>query len=187
MVHELEDILNAHASDIMDAILRGFRALVDVKGKLAELYLYRYLRGLEEQGFIQNLEWRDKDGLPDFAFEFKGNSYRLECKNLRNEVYKTPKLSYKVEIQRTRNSKDGSNTRSYRADYFDILAVCTFNQTGKWDFMFVNVDDLELVSDNPEFLKIMQRVPITITNCWKKDLIDVLTDFKDEQFSKSGR
>jgi hypothetical protein len=159
----------------MEAILKGFRAQVDVKGKLAELYLHRYLKRLEDEGVIECLEWRDKDGLPDFAFNFKNKNYQMECKNLRNEVYRKPVLSYKVEIQRTRNSKDGSNTRSYRVDYFDILAACTFNQTGKWDFMFIWADDLEIVSDNPELLKIMQRVPTEIVDPWKKDLIDILS------------
>jgi hypothetical protein len=174
LVHELEDLLKAPASDIMEAILKGFRARVDVKGKLAELYLHRYLKDLEDNGVIQSLEWRDKDGLPDFAFKFKRKGYQMECKNLRNEVYRKPVISYKVEIQRTRNSKDGINTRSYRVDYFDILAACTFNQTGKWDFIFIRADDLEIVSDNPELLKIMQRVPTEIIGPWKRDLIDVL-------------
>jgi hypothetical protein len=183
LVHELEDLLKAPANDIMEAILKGFRAQVDVKGKLAELYLYRYLKGLEDGGVIQSLEWRDKDGYPDFSFEYKRKNYQMECKNLRNEVYKSP-FSYKVEIQRTRNSKDGSNTRSYRVDHFDILAACTFNQTGKWDFRFIRSDDLEIVSDNPELLKIMQRVPTEIFDPWKKDLIDVLNSFEEERPSK---
>jgi hypothetical protein len=174
LVHELEDLLKAPANDIMDAILMGFRAQVDVKGKLAELYLYRYLKSLEDKGIIENLEWRDKDGIPDFAFLYNGKNFQMECKNLRNEVYKTPELSYKVEIQRTRNSKDGSNTRSYRVGYFDILAVCAFNQTGKWDFMFIRASDLAVVENNPNFLKIMQRVPTDIKDPWKKDLIGVL-------------
>lgn len=185
LVHELEDRLKAPAVDIMDAIMKGFRAQVDVKGKLAELYLYRYLKPLADSGVIQSLEWRDKDGFPDFAFEYKGKNYQVECKNLRNEVYRTPFLNYKVEIQRTRNSKDGSNTRSYRVDHFDILAACTFNQTGKWEFMFIRTDDLEIVSDTPELLKIMQRVPTKIIDPWKKDLIDVLHDLDEVQPSKS--
>jgi hypothetical protein len=174
LVHELEDLLKAPANDIMDAILMGFRAQVDVKGKLAELYLYRYLKSLADTGIIENLEWRDKDGVPDFAFVYNGKSYQMECKNVRNEVYKTPEFSYKVEIQRTRNSKDGSNTRSYRVGYFDILAACTFNQTGKWNFMFIRTNDLDVVESNPDFLKIMQRVPTDIIDPWENDLIDVL-------------
>ena len=59
-------------------------------------------------------------------------------------------------------------------DYFDILAACTLNQTGKWEFLFIKTEDLEVVSDNPELLKIMQRVPITTTDPWKKDLIEIL-------------
>ena len=75
MVHELEDLLKAPATDIMDAILKGFRTQVDVKGKLAELYLYRYLKGLEDKVVIENLEWRDQDGVPDFKFTNKGKPH----------------------------------------------------------------------------------------------------------------
>jgi hypothetical protein len=132
MPHELEKLFNAPSKDIMDAIMRGFRAQVDVKGKLAELYLYKYLKELEEKKFIAELIWEDRDGEPDFKFKLQNKAVRMECKNLRNEIYKKPKKAYKVEIQKTRNSKDGTNTRSYRIDYFDILAVCMFNQTGEW-------------------------------------------------------
>lgn len=174
MVHKLEEILKASANDIMDAILMGFRAQVDVRGKLAELYLFRYLKKLEIKGFIENLEWRDEDGKPDFQFSYNGKSYQMECKNVRNEIYKTPTPSYKVEIQRTRNSKDGTNTRSYKVDYFDILAACTFNQNERWEFLFIKANDLEVVKDKPNLLKIMQRVPITVAPPWKKDLVEVL-------------
>jgi len=37
MTHQLEKDFNAPAKDILDAISYGFRAQVDVKGKLAEL------------------------------------------------------------------------------------------------------------------------------------------------------
>ncbi len=169
MGHQLEELFNAPAEDIMDAILAGFRAQVDVKGKLAELYLHRYLLKLEEEGKIMNMEWVDDDGLPDFTCEYRGRTYQIECKNLRNEVYKKIP-SYKVEIQKTRNSKDGSNTRSYRVDYFDILAVCTFNQTENWDFYFIKASDLEVVEKDHNLLKIMQRVPHRPNNKWRADI-----------------
>jgi hypothetical protein len=174
--HKLEEILNAPANDIMDAILYGFRAQVDVKGKLAELYLYNYLRKIEDSATIQNLKWIDVDGKPDFTLVFDSKEYRIECKNVRNETYKRPTPAFKVEIQKTRNSKDGTNTRSYRRDYFDILAVCTFNQTGKWNFYFIKSSDLELVEDDPSLLKIMQRVPIKVECPWKNDILEVLSD-----------
>ena len=159
----------------MEAILYGFRAQVDVKGKLAELYLYRQLKKLEKSGKISNLEWIDVDGKPDFSLTHKKKKYQIECKNLRNETYKRPPPAYKVEIQKTRNSKDGTNTRSYRTDYFDILAVCTFNQTGKWEFCFIKASDLNTVEDYPSLLKIMQRVPHKPEGVWKKDILDVLS------------
>lgn len=176
MSHELERILNAPASDIMDAILCGFRAQVDVKGKLAELYLYRHLQELEKSGKIRNLKWVDVDGVPDFNFEVGSKSFRVECKNVRNETFKKPTPAYKVEIQKTRNSKDGTNTRSYRKDYFDILAVCTFNQTGKWEFYFIKSSDLEVVEENTSLLKIMQRVPHKPEGSWKTDILEIISE-----------
>lgn len=157
----------------MDAIMRGFRAQVDVKGKLAELYLYKYLKSLEDSKLISELVWEDRDGEPDFKFKLQNKAVRMECKNLRNEIYKRPEKAYKVEIQKTRNSKDGTNTRSYRVDYFDILAVCMFNQTREWRFVFIKSCDLEVVPENPLLLKIMQRVPTEIQDPWKKDPIDI--------------
>ena len=174
MPHELEKMFNAPAEDIMDAILKGFRAQVDVKGKLAELYLYRYLKEMENRKEIRDLVWEDKDGEPDFIVNYKNKNFKLECKNLRNEIYKKPREAYKVEIQKTRNSKDGTNTRSYRVDYFDVLAVCMFNQTGEWRFSFIKSSDLEVVPDDPNLLKIMQRVPMKIKAPWKNDLLDAI-------------
>jgi hypothetical protein len=174
MPHNLEDILNAPATDIMDAILAGFRTQVDVKGKLAELYLFKRLKVLNDSGYISELIWNDKDGVPDFFFKFKGKDVKAECKNLRNEIYRTPEKSYKVEIQKTRNSKDGSNTRSYRVGYFDILAVCLFNQTGVWKFYYIRSEDLETLPEEPSLLKIMQRVPIEPQGKWKIDIKEVL-------------
>lgn len=176
MPHKLEQELNAPASDIMDAILNGFRAQVDVKGKLAELYLFRYLKQLENSGIIHDLEWVDIDGKPDFTLIFNSKLYRIECKNVRNEIYKRPTPAYKVEIQKTRNSKDGTNTRSYHRDYFDVLAVCTFNQTRKWEFYFIRSSDLEVLTDNPSLLKIMQRVPLKPEDPWKTDILAVLSE-----------
>src|SRR5438552_19141335 len=41
--HPLEVKLNASANDMLSAIQRGFRAIIDTKGKLAEYFLYRDL------------------------------------------------------------------------------------------------------------------------------------------------
>jgi hypothetical protein len=174
MTHPLEKELNAPAQDILDAIQYGFRAQVDVKGKLAELYLYRKLKTLESEGKISKVEWTDVDGEPDFKINYKGKIIKVECKNVRNETYKKPIPSYKVEIQKTRNSKDGTNTRSYKKDYFDIIAACTFNQTKKWEFVYIKSSDLETVESGSNLLKIMHKVPIIVVNPWEKDIMKLL-------------
>jgi hypothetical protein len=52
--HPLEEMWSTSAWDILTAIERGFRAQADVKGKLAELYLYRRLEKLQEIGTIHD-------------------------------------------------------------------------------------------------------------------------------------
>jgi len=128
----------------------GLRSML--KGKLAELYAYRYLKRLESQHVIEGVEWRDTDGKPDFQFNYKGKRYQMECKNLRDKTYKRPP-SYMVEIQRTRDSKQGLETRRYQVDHFDILAICLFNQTQKWEYMFIRSQDLERWDEHPEYLE----------------------------------
>ena len=70
--HPLEDMMNASATDILTAIQRGFRAQVDVKGKLAELFMDRIFAGLAAEGKIERHEWQDVDGKPDFIVWYKG-------------------------------------------------------------------------------------------------------------------
>ena len=48
--HPLEKKFNAPIADILEAIERGFRTQVDIRGKLAELYLYRHLERLRAEG-----------------------------------------------------------------------------------------------------------------------------------------
>ena len=39
----------------------------------------------------------------------------------------------------------------------------------------IKSSDLEVVESNPNLLQIMQRVPIKLTNPWKKDIMEILT------------
>ena len=61
--HPLEDDLNADAVDILSAIQKGFHAIIDVKGKLAEYFLDQELARLRDKGAIANYHWADKDGV----------------------------------------------------------------------------------------------------------------------------
>jgi hypothetical protein len=162
--HSLEQKFNAPIVDILEAIEHGFRAQADVKGKLAELYLHRYLRRLQTENKIRGVQWYDADRLPDFeVLMVDGRKLRVECKNIRsNKAYSTER-GCKVEIQKTRGGLDkkGRKTRGYMADHFDVLAACLFNQTGEWRFRFIAANRLACREGDPQILKIMQLVPTT--------------------------
>ena len=82
--HPLEELWNTTAWDILSAIQRGFRAQVDVKGKLAEWFLFQRLETMEQEGALENVDWTDKDGQPDFVVTRAGREIKIECKNVRS-------------------------------------------------------------------------------------------------------
>lgn len=175
--HPIEADFNASSWDILSAIQNGFRAQVDVKGKLAEYFLYQHLLEEKRAGRLSSIEWQDKDGVPDFLIGFRKKIVRAECKNVRSgqAVFVKP-AAYKVELQRTRNSMDGTPTRGYRVDGFELLAACTFNQTGKWEYLFTASRFLARRPKLPDFLVVMQRVPHEPIGHWHGNIIDAIND-----------
>lgn len=175
--HPLEEELNVTAHDILDAIQAGFRAKVDVKGKLAEHFMAKELERLKGERSIDGFDWLDRDGEPDFVVKVGERELKLECKNVRSrEMYKKPKPAYKVELQKTRNSQDGTPTRGYQSDEFDVLGVCLFNHTGNWEFLYVAVMRLERRDSMPALLRVMQRVPLSPSAPWTRSLLDAIHD-----------
>jgi hypothetical protein len=180
--HPLEDILQAPAVDILEAIYNGFRAQVDVKGKLAELYLARQFKALQGARVISGFVWNDEDDKPDFVVSYRGRELRVECKNVRSAdegIYKTDphKGWYKVEIQKTRGGLDpktGQKTRGYRFDRFEILAACLFNQIRRWKYLFTLSRHLARREDDPDLLAVFQPVPPTPRGPWTPDLSNVM-------------
>jgi transcriptional regulator with XRE-family HTH domain len=175
--HPLETKLNATSDDILSAVHRGFRATIDVKGKLAEYFLFRELESLDREGRITDLVWFDTDGKPDFTFAFKSKLLRLECKNVRSPIASRKNDSFRVELQKTRNSKDGTPTRAYRIDQFDILSVCLFNRAGTWNYLHISSLRLARRKDAPELLEIMHEIPqVAPMGHWKQNIFEVLLD-----------
>jgi len=179
--HPLEEHLQASAWDILDAIANGFRAQIDVKGKLAELYLHRRLVALAQRAIISDLHWLDKDGEPDFTFIYKGRQFRIECKNVRGKTSLYRRGAYagypQVELQKTRtgmDAKTGKNTRGYSPTHFDVLAACLFNQTGQWEFLFIPSSALQRRPGNPDLLEVFQPVPRTPQAPWTADILQAL-------------
>ena len=188
--HPVEVELNASATDILDAIAAGFRAKIDVKGKLAELFLNRELDRLLKAKEIEGFTWNDTDGRPDFNVTIGGTEVIIECKNERSPTVAEAKLDRakwksRVELQKTRNSKDGTPTRGYRTDEFDALSVALFNQTGKWEYVHVLTAGLERRPDDPDRLVIMQPVPLLPSGIWKGSLLDVLKEAAQAKRTRS--
>ena len=189
--HPLEDEFRSIAEHILDAILAGNRAKVDVKGKLAELYLNHALIDLKKRGLIEDFRWHDEDSDVDFSVNIDGVLVRIECKNIRSLKKERPKKPPKpgrkpreprakkpqpveVELQKTRNSKDGKKTRGYKRGYFDVLAVSLFNRVGEWRYLYIEELDLAERPGEPEFLKIYQPVPVQPEGRWSDDLLATL-------------
>lgn len=186
VTHPLEKLFDAIGWDILSAIERGFRAQVDVKGKLAEYFLFKQLEALQDSGAISLLEWHDKDGVPDFSLTFREVALRVECKNIRSPLRAKPikasakkpranakQPTWKVEIQKTRNRIAGGPKRGYKADEFEILAACLFNQNGKWDFLFIQTENLLRRVEHQDYLTIMQPVPVAAQGHWKATIEEV--------------
>jgi hypothetical protein len=176
--HPLEEKWNTTAWDILSAIERGFRAQVDVKGKLAEWFLFQKLERMQQEGALQSVIWQDKDGQPDFFVLDAGREIKIECKNVRSpNQSKGPIEAARVELQKTRNNKKGEPTRGYKPEEFDVLAACLFNVTGKWEHLFVATRRL---TRRPKplagFLTIMQPVPLQPEGFWSYDLFDAIKD-----------
>lgn len=179
--HPLEVAFNAPAWDILSAVERGFRARVDVKGKLAEWFLFKELESLRTQGVLDSVTWHDADGRPDFDLVVQGRTFQLECKNVRSG--KNPKNigeNYRVEIQKTRNAVGGGPSRGYRIDEFDILAACLFNQGGAWNYLFVRPEYLARRPNHPDYLEIMQTVPTSPERVWKGTVAEILRELAPE-------
>lgn len=168
--HPVERMLNASARDILDALENGFRARADLKGKLAELFAARYLDGLQMRGVIDRYEWQDLDGEPDFIVWLRGGpAITVEAKNIRSG-----KGSLRAETQKTRASKSDPMSRYYRADQFDVLAVCMYNQTGEWNYIFARIGDLRRLATDDRYLEVIQVIPQPLGAPWTTDMADLL-------------
>src|SRR5205807_1266468 len=130
---------------------------------------------LQGQGVIQRVEWRDQDGVPDFLIEVRGSKLQMECKNVRSgsEVFRD---GYKVELQKTREQIGGGPIRGYRADEYDILAACLFNQTGEWKYLYSSTAKLPRRPKHPDYLVVKPKVPFQAQGHWHERLEDAIAD-----------
>ena len=87
-----------------------------------------------------------------------------------------PNNMHVVEVQKTRGGIDlqsGENTRPYRFNEFDILAVNTHPSTRDWTkFLFTLSNWLLPRAVNPALIEIFQPVPFVPADCWT-DKLDI--------------
>jgi hypothetical protein len=153
VVADLEQALGAPIAMIARAILHGFRTRIDVAGRLAEAYFDRVLARLVEDGVLQTYQWLDLDDRPDFEITTSdGQTFTVEVKMIRRDG------PWRVETQRARSSKTNPLGRFYRADRFDILAICLQPRTGCWDYRFVWSSELARHHLDAELLAPIQYV-----------------------------
>ena len=136
MVHPLAVEYGLTPDELLDAISRRFRAKVTLEGAVAEVHLGKHIKNAQTQGLIERYEEHDLDAYPDYTIwvpNGPANGYRIECKNVRDseEAYRTDGsiVAYKVEMQKTRASKEDASSRFYGTSQFDILAVCLGKKT----------------------------------------------------------
>jgi hypothetical protein len=148
--HPMEAVLNLTSDEVLSAIQ---------KMKLQAGMPWRMLRGsladlLFEMRVLPTLTgWVDVPFDGDLPYDYKlrnpsGEEVTLQIKLQRSgknlpSVFnkKTGRNMFSVETQRTRGGTvDGVKTRPYRFGAFNILAVCMYPSTGRWDTYMYTVE-----------------------------------------------
>lgn len=179
-LHQLEVQFQMSSVEILDMVLSNNRLYVAMKGAAAQEHLRKYLTELYRQGVLDSFEQIDKDGQPDFKLTFNNHDYLLECKNVEKEKRSGGPMT--VDFQRTRAPKDAPHLRYYNEDEFELLAACTFNRTGKWEFQFIRTAALDRRAA-PHDDRFLNRVFVDDSanygKEWSSDLVEILRELSD--------
>lgn len=121
--------------------------------------------------------------IPFDALVEKGETrVRIQVKNQRTEKG-VPKLKngcWVAEVQKTRSGKiDGLETRPYRFNDFDLLAVCLWPAKQNWkSFAYCLARDLTPRKHDENLIEIMQQIPQQLCGeTWGTELVHKLEDF----------
>lgn len=164
--HRLEQDFDLAAADILAIIAERTRLEVAVRGGVAEHHLQRVLDADPEVAGADRL---DQDAQHDFDVVMTdGRTVRVECKNASPEAYANG--DFKVEVQKTRASKNDPASRFYRVDQFDVVAACLYSPTRQWTFRYAATSAMARHRDFPDRLAPMQRVDAA----WDSDLAAAL-------------
>ena len=180
----LETRLNASAELILEAIdLSGDLTIRMIRGVIAEAaFRIHVVRKLP------NFQSLQISGDQSFDYVLQENDFdpvRVQVKlqrSIKNEPMLTKNTGRKnsytsnmfvVETQRTRSgrvSSTGELTRPYRFNEFDILAVCMYPSTRKWnDFRYTLARWLIRKPHDASLLATFQPLPTEINDDWTDD------------------
>lgn len=180
-IHEFEQVIGAPAEMILEAIHRApelTRRML--RGVIADAAFFEFVVPL-----LSKSGWKDATPVGNFSYDYKlvdaGGHVTVQVKLQRSErgspVVKDglrygfdPKV-FMVETQKTRGGtgNDDKETRPYRYDEFDILAVSMQPSTGKWNRFMYTVGRWLIQGKKPDEIATMQPVAMTPNAFWTDD------------------
>ena len=192
-IHEIEKTLNVEAEIILEAISRaGDLTLRGIRGIIAEAAFKTKVVGTL-QGWIEQtpagnhpFDFVLTDGHGDIRVQVKMQRQKNHRPMMANEGYRfLPSDMHVVETQRTRGGRHpttGENTRPYKFDEFDILAVALHPSTGDWSRFLYTVNSwlLPRAEDQNLMLK-FQPVPAAPNQNWTDDFLTCVSWFRSGQ------
>lgn len=188
-IHALEEEFHAPAELILEAISRspdiskrGVRGLIAEAA--FEIYIIQTLTGWTALPVPNNssYDFLLNDDIGDVRVQIKtqrrtsqgsailkeaGTTYRPMT--AREASRRLPQNMYVVETQRTRTGKtaSGGQTRPYRFDEFDILAVSMYPSTNDWsEFLYTVAHWLLPRSEDNRLLQVFQPVAFAPNDIW---------------------
>lgn len=165
-LHALEVAYQLPAGEILEIIAERRRLGMAVRGGVAEHHLGSLLK---RQPHVTHVERSDGEGPPDHIVTLDdGRVVRVECKNASPESYADG--DHKVEVQKTRASKNDPASRFYETTAFDVLGACMFGPLNSWTFKFRRSEDLLPHKDWPGRIAPLQRIDAA----WSDALAGVL-------------
>jgi hypothetical protein len=196
-IHEFETVIGAPAEMILEAVHRApelTRRML--RGVIADAAFRRFeVRKLVISG------WRDVTPHGNFAYDYKLDdgigAITIQVKLQRSEggfpVVKDGKrygfgdLVHIVETQKTRTGTDGDNkqTRPYRFNEFDILAVSLQPSTLRWDLYTYTLARWLLPGQRIGEMATLQPVSIIPNSFWTNDFNTAVQWFRTDDGGKS--
>jgi hypothetical protein len=169
-IEDLQGIADENSS------FRGY-----VQGYLAELKLKQHLLSIPGVLSVEKIQ-DQADDKGDFRVTMSDRSFIVEAKSIASTGVKENLIDGGLEatvvVKSTDHveSEDGVRTSCVKAGTFDILAICTFQATGTWEFLFIHNKHLPRSIKYPNRLQSSIRLNTLTTPCMYSDITQVFPD-----------